>query len=258
MRIKGVLLILLIFAFSRTEATVKEEPGEGVKEIYTAALEMRVQIYRITRDKIYEIYHPGFELIQPDLADAVEILEEKISEVESFPDDIQGKEHLQQAVSVWNNLRFHTMRKLEKKDFVRFYYDTQTFDNFLRIMIEKLEDVYKLQGKEWEELKKRYTLQSVFFKVNIGYLAGKNNISKSMQNVMSENLKIADGLFTYAKQQGYFTNSGITTDLVNVLNDWLFLKYNLNNVFFTADLTVFSTTDSLYERMKIINDRFEK
>ncbi len=257
LKLKKHLFFYLLFYTIILPAEPASTPDPNAEKLFLAALEMRVQIYRISRDKIYEIYYPDFESLQPDLAEAINVLEEKISEVEHFSEEVQGVAQLRQAVSVWNNLRFHALRKLEKKDIVRFYYDTQTFDNFLKILMEKLKEAYAFNEKKWTELEKRYLLQVAVFKVNIGYMAKHYDFSKSMEHIMVNGIRTVEETFQYAKSEGYFSGDKLTDLLVPVLNDWLFLKYNLNNVLFKTDLVVYSVTNSLFKRIGMINKHFE-
>jgi len=251
----GLLLILSlwlpvsVFSFSPE----KEIPSEA-KEIYTATLKMRVQIYRIARDKVYEIYHPGFELLLPDLVEAIGMLEEQVSVLENHTDSYP---FLDEAVNVWNNLRFHSMKKLEKKEFLKFYYDTRTVDNLLKITLDKLEEKYGFSGKKWKELRKRRELQSSVYKINIGYMTKKYAMSKSVENILDKEIPVIEqNTFGYAKKQGYFSNSELAGLLVMLMNDWRFLKYNFHNVFFQADRTVFAVSNSINRRIDWIIKRF--
>jgi len=253
MDFKKFLTFVFISLTLFSRAGEKAPPVKPAEEIYIASLEMSVQIYRIARDKIYEIYYPDFELLQNDLADAIDILEEKISVVENAPAELHGKEQLQQAVSVWNNLRFHSMRKLEKKDVVRFYYDTQTFDNFLKILREKIEDQYEFNSPAWQELKKRYHLQASVFKVNTGYMTRSYGLAESLSHLAEKEMNEVDRLFDEAKTRKFLLHS-VTGDLFAMLmNDWTFLKYSINNTLFTTDLTCFSVSNTIYNRIHLIN-----
>jgi hypothetical protein len=189
------------------------------------------------------------------LAEAINVLENKITSVEDKLGKVQGKETLQQAVSVWNNLRFHAMRKLDEKSFSRFYYDTKTFENFLDIILNKLEDQYDFGTRKLDEEKKRYLLQAGVFQVNIGYMTRKHPISKSMEKIWEESIQNVEDLLGYAKRMGYFSRSKYPDILSEILNDWLYLKYNMSNVFFPADKTIFSVTNSIYKRVVLLNKK---
>ncbi|NPA43577.1 MAG: hypothetical protein GXO27_06095 [Chlorobi bacterium] len=248
-------LLAVLWSLLPGEVLASAEPitPEAVK-VYTATLEMRVQIYRISRDKIYEIFYPEFELIRHDLADAVDILEAQVKILEK---NAKKRPYLNEAVNLWNNLRFHAMRKLDKKEFVRFYYDTQTVDNLLQITLDKLEEEFGLTEKKWVELRKRYGLQASVFRLNTGYMTKKYGFPKSVQHILDKEIpQIEENTFVYAKRQGYFSDSPMADLLVIIMNDWVFLKYNFHNVLFGADRTIFAVTNSMYKRIELIINMF--
>ncbi len=248
-----IYFLFLLFFLLLPRASAKEMPSEDIEQVYLSAWKMRVEIYRIARSKLYEIFYKDFDLIQPDLADAIDILENQIVYIQGFEGEETSKQFFNQAVDVWNNLRFHTVRRLEKKDFVRFYYDTQTFDNYLKIMLEKLEDQYDFSSVYWQELKKRYHLKTILFKINIGYLARKNKISQSMNRILDQNMPEVEKIFHYAREKGYLNQEQIAKILANLLNDWLLIKYNMSNVLFSADRTIYALTGSMYKRLGLID-----
>jgi len=243
--LKYRLLILMLW-MAGAEAFPQSEAGRQ-KEVYAAALQMRTEIYRLARNKLYEIFHPDFELISNDLADAISKTEEYAAVLEETDDP-----NAQEAVLMWNNLRLYSMQRLKKDEFVKYYYDTKTLDQILTIILEKLDEgpLAGMHDKQWEEFKKRQNLRTSVFKINIGYMTKKHDLSQSIAHILEKEIPVIEtNTFEYARAQGYFAAPSTRAILKAILNDWLFLKENFFNVFYEADRTVFSVSNSMYVRI---------
>jgi len=242
---KRLIGLYIVLAFSLTLPAQTTAEGQET-EIFRAVADMRVQIARIARDKIYEIYYPRFPLLAPDLADAVRMAEKHAVVMETYA---EKHPFLNQAVDVWNNLRFHTMEKLTAKKFVKFYYDTRTLDNLLNISLDRLEEIYPSSDRGRTEFRKQKDFQTGVFRLNTGYMTRKYAVAKSLENLENREIeRLEKQTFQYAKNRGYFQSPGKAEMLAALLNDWNFLKYNLHNALFPADRIVFSVSNSLRKR----------
>jgi len=244
---KLFVIILSITAFP--SASAQTQSGKA-RAFYRDIMEMRVQIYRISRDKLYEMNHPGFDLIQKDLGDAIMILEEKLSDVESALDVPETKNELQQVIKLWDNLRLNAMRKLDKKRFGKFYYDTKTFDNYLRIIADKWQDKFQLSGEKWKNIRRYYDGMCSLYQMNIGYMVDKHPVNESFMHIYGKSKGRFVKFIDMLKQSTSPTDTETARFLAKAFNQWNFLRYNMANQFMPAEKTVFESTNLLHFFLK--------
>ncbi len=247
--LKYISILLTIFAFSLAQGQNSLSQQQG---FYRDIMEIRVQIYRISRDKLYEMNHPGFDLIQKDLGDAIMILEEKLTDVESALDVPETKNELQQVIKLWDNLRLNAMRKLNKKSFGKFYYDTKTFDNYLRIIADKWKDKFQLSGEKWKNIRRYYDGMRTLYQMNIGYMVDKHPVNESFAHIYGKSKGRFVKFINTLKQSTSPTDTETARFLANAFNQWNFLRYNMANQFMPAEKTVFESTNLLHFFLKRI------
>ncbi len=240
-----LLLQLLIMNPLRAQAPALS-PLEKNEQLYRDVLEIRVQIFRIDRDKIYEMHQPGFNLVQEDLAEAIGILEEKLSALESQLHLAEAQNQLEQAVKLWDNLRFHALAKLDNKTFARFFYDTKTFDSFLEIMLNKMEDKFGFKSEKYENLRANYEAIRNLYIMNVGYMTDKYPVNKSFEKLFYQNKSALSGYLEQIKNRKSFSNEKTARYLAKALNEWKFLRYNMANGFIPAEKTVFASVNNMH------------
>jgi len=243
---KKILLFLLGFSSLYSGFSATGNPAENRHmKVYEAMLKMQVASYRIARDKLYEIYHPDFELIQPDLAQAITIFENNITFLHQVLTDATYQAELDRLTDVWNNMRFHILDVLNKKNYARFYYDSMTMDNLLGVILNKYEDKYGLNDKRHLDLKKQYTFCKSVYLTNIGFLTRKYNMARSLHSLFDQNIDRVERLLRYAIRNKYAQNPRTSEEMARLLNDWKFFRYNTSNVLFSAERTLFATANSI-------------
>ena len=243
---KKILLFFMAFCSFQPGFSIPGNPVDDQhKKVYEAMLKMQVASYRIARDKLYEIYHPDFELIQPDLAEAITIFENNITYLHQVLTDAAYQAELDRLTDVWNNMRFHILDVLTKKSYARFYYNSMTMDNLLGVMLNKYEDRYGLNDKQHLDLKKQYTFCKSVYLTNIGFLTRKYDMARSLHNLFDQNINRVERLLGYAIRNKYARNPLTSDEMARLLNDWKYFRYNTSNVLFSAERTLFATANSI-------------
>ncbi len=243
---KKILLFFLVLISLRTGFSATGNPaGDRQMKIYEAMLKMQVASYRIARDKLYEIYHPDFELIQPDLAEAITIFENNITYLHQVLTDATYQAELDRLTDVWNNMRFHILDILTKKNYARFYYDSMTMDNLLGVILNKYEDKYGLNDKQHLDLKKQYTFCKSVYLTNIGFLTRKYDMARSLHSLFEQNIDRVERLLRYAIRNKYARNPRTSDEMARLLNDWKYFRYNTSNALFSAERSLFATANSI-------------
>lgn len=233
-------LLMLQPVFSQNKPT-----GNLHMQVYESMLKMQVASFRIARDKLYEIYHPDFALIQPDLAEAIGIFENNITYLKQVLHDDTYQAELDRLTDVWNNMRFHILDVLNKHNYARFYYDSMTMDNLLGVILNKYEDKNGLNDSRHLDLKKKYTFTKSIYLTNIGYMTRKYNMARSLHSLFEQNLDQAERLLNSSFRKKYASNMQTSELTARLLNDWNFFRYNTSNVLFSAERILFATANSI-------------
>ncbi len=238
-------VVFLIMSSLRAQAPAVSTLEKN-EQLYRDVMEIRIQIFRIDRDKIYEMHQPGFSLIQEDLAEAIGILEEKLGSLENRLHLVETQNQLEQAVKLWDNLRFHALAKLDKKSFARFFYDTKTFDSFLEIMLNKMEDKFGFKAKKYADMRANYEAIRNLYIMNVGYMTDKYPVNKSFEKLFYQSKsKVAEYLESM-KSRKSFKDEKTARYLAKSLNEWKFLRFNMSNGFIPAERTVFASVSTMH------------
>ncbi len=246
------LFFINFFLATPLWSTGQKLSDSGIRDSYQALLECKVQIYRITRDKAYEIYFPDFELIETDLADVVNTMEENFALLDKILQKSEYKQDYNNLMNVWNNIRFYTLVKPTKKSFNRYFFDAKTFESLINTVLKKMEDREGTGKIPGTDMRKLYRFRSCIYLINTGYLINKHPINKSLATLFEKELNKAENLLAYAKERGYFKMNRKPVLLAKMLNNWKYYKYNLHNPLFRADKLVFSLANTLnYESYKL-------
>ncbi|GEM_PF-1742999 len=246
MKKNQLFIYINIFLILAGQGFAQSPDSLSIVKAYKHLLDSKVQIYRITRDKAYEIYYPEFDLIQIDLADAVNIMEDNFMQLEDVLSKTGNEREYNSLLDVWNNIRYYTLVKPTRKNFNKYYYDAKTFEAQLNVLLKKLEDQYP-DIKHFGESDhfKLYAFRAGVFLINTGYLIDKFPINKSLQQLFESELNKAETLLQYAKEKGYFQMNKNPFLLAKMLNNWKFFKYNLHNPLFRTDRLLFSLANIL-------------
>ena len=213
--------------------------------LYESILEMQVTSYRLSRDKLYEIYYPDFALIQPDMAQAITISENTIGQILEAIDGTEMERSFGAVEDIWNQMRLGMLNPLTEKEFVKFYYDCKTMDQLLTVMADSLESKLEKKYPSIRETRLKYEIRKLIFITNIGYMTQNYPLSQSLQNILPKAvLKTKSYLNEIRKRHA--RNGTLTTPmLAKVLNDWHFYYFNLHNALFSPEQTLFSMANSL-------------
>ncbi len=249
---KIILFFLTVLLFRPGYAGNDTPAADRQMKVYEAMLKMQVASFRIARDKLYEIYHPDFKLIQPDLAEAISIFENNITYLHQVLHDAAYQAELDRLTDVWNNMRFHILDVLDKKNYARFYYDSMTMDNLLSVILNKYEDKYKLNDKRHLDLKKQYTFCKSVYLTNIGFMTRKYDMARSLHSLFEQNIDRVERLLRYAIRNKYARNPRTSDEMARLLNDWKYFRYNTSNVLFSAERTLFATANSIDYHTKLL------
>jgi len=213
--------------------------------LYESILEMQVASYRLSRDKLYEIYFPDFELIQPDMGQAITISEQTIGNILESIEGTGMEEQFGAVEDIWNNMRLGMLNPLSEKEFVKFYYDCKTMDQLLSVMADTLEERLVKTHPDIRDIRLKYEIRKAVYLTNIGYITAHYPLSQSLKGILRESVGKAKAYLNEIRRRKAGTAGASVPMLAQVLNDWNFYYFNLHNVLFSPEKTLFSMANTL-------------
>jgi hypothetical protein len=234
------------------------EAQTDMRALYESILEMQVASMRLSRDKLYEIYHPNFELLQPDMARAISISEDMMARITEAMDGSEWERQFGAVEDVWNHLRLSMMSPLAPEEYTRFHYECVTLNRYLDVLADTLEARLESRYPHLDRVRNRYALRQGVYLVNTGYMTRHHRLAQSMQHILDENLpQVRERLEKLKKNPPLASSSSISL-LAAVLNEWNFFHYNLSNPLFSPEKTLFSMANTLNWHIYLLFNRPQK
>jgi len=239
MKKRLITVVMMILTLQGTMAQ------EDMLRLYESILEMQVASFRLSRDKLYEIYHPDFDLLPADMAQAVSLSEDMMSQITEAVDGTEWERQFGAVEDVWNHLRLAMIGPLEPAEYTRFYYDCVTLDRYLDVLADTLEARLEVRYPHVNRIRNQYNLRKHIFLVNTGYMTRHHRLAASMQNILPQSLpRLKEQLASLKKDASQLDGDSIQL-LASILNEWNFFEYNLGNVLFSPEKTLFTMANTL-------------
>ncbi len=250
---KKYILILSLFLPLLTYS----QYGDSISklELFDKAVDLSVYAQTIAKDKLYLVNNLKKEQAAKEMDYVLAKFDEDFGDIDLNEENTNIRTRIEALKTFWQKFGLTATERQDFKDFTAFYYQVNTLDRLVSDLVESMKAAYDLPIDKLQGYLEVQKFRKLIQKITMSYYANFLGLSKSYMHAYNKNIEEINK-FVKDNSNEFLNDSIAGKYFADIILDWNFFKTNLLNKKLKMPKTVFSLSQSMDYKLKLIKENY--